>query len=245
MVVLGGIYQLNSAFREWAKGYFGDYLACLLETGELPSIGGSVGDSGLCNQFFKPFNLKDGRMLITQTGASTPPSSGSGGGQAAGSRENGGLGSSGYGSYTPVGHFGGASGGGRGRQGVGKAGRSDPNATGNMSASNYGGGYDEQNRKLDTSTKEKLDTQFAFQDEAEAKQKRRNVASASSKTGDSNAGKGRTIIHTKSVKKDAGLSDDSGMNFGDYIRFLIIAAIIIALVLLIGGQMLQIGKSME
>lgn len=55
------MFEFNTAFQAWANNYFGDYLTCLLETGELPTIEGSPGDSGICGQFFEPFSLKNGR----------------------------------------------------------------------------------------------------------------------------------------------------------------------------------------
>ena len=39
-IILGILYQFNDAFKKFINGYFGDYIACLLETGELPSLGG-------------------------------------------------------------------------------------------------------------------------------------------------------------------------------------------------------------
>ena len=63
-VLLGSVYQFNSAFSFWADNYFGDYLACLIESGELPSLGGSSGSSGECNQLYKEFSPDDGRPLI-------------------------------------------------------------------------------------------------------------------------------------------------------------------------------------
>jgi hypothetical protein len=41
------------------------------------------------------------------------------------------------------------------------------------------------------------------------------------------------------------VDNSTPLTFGNFIRILIIAAIIIALVVLIGGQLLQIGKNME
>ena len=55
----------------------------------------------------------------------------------------------------------------------------------------------------------------------------------------------RMPVHRKEWLKDTADQQDSPMTFGNFIRFLIIAAIIIALVVLVGGQMLQVGKSMD
>lgn len=59
-IVLGAMYQFSDAFQQYVAGYFGDYLACLLETGEMPSLGVQDG-SGVCNSQFEPFSLANGR----------------------------------------------------------------------------------------------------------------------------------------------------------------------------------------
>ncbi|MBX9766618.1 MAG: hypothetical protein K2X47_05045, partial [Bdellovibrionales bacterium] len=38
MIGLGIVWKFNSAFRQFASSYFGQYLDCLLANGELPSI---------------------------------------------------------------------------------------------------------------------------------------------------------------------------------------------------------------
>lgn len=49
LVVGGGLmYQFHAGFGQYIDDYFGGYIACLLETGELPALGGSVA-SGQCN----------------------------------------------------------------------------------------------------------------------------------------------------------------------------------------------------
>ena len=68
------------SFGSFAQNYFGEYLQCLLETGELPRFGELASDSvkrmenaqgrNICNTSFVPFTLRYGR----------PPSLGSGGG---------------------------------------------------------------------------------------------------------------------------------------------------------------------
>ena len=68
-ILLGAIYQFNSAFKSWAQSYFGDYLTCLFETGELPIIDGTPGDSGECNSLFKPFSFTGGRSYAGANGS--------------------------------------------------------------------------------------------------------------------------------------------------------------------------------
>ena len=58
-IALGVVYQFIDAFKNWSAYYFGEYVACLLESGELPIIVIGSGDSGICSQLFKPFSLAD------------------------------------------------------------------------------------------------------------------------------------------------------------------------------------------
>jgi hypothetical protein len=55
----------------------------------------------------------------------------------------------------------------------------------------------------------------------------------------------RLRVQRKPASKDQNQQDGSPWTFGNFIRILIIAAIIIILVLLIGSQALQISKGME
>jgi Flp pilus assembly pilin Flp len=248
-IILGGIYQLNSAFKTWANNYFGNYLSCLLETGELPTISGTGGDSGLCNQFFKPFTLADGRPLVAkgqfagegggeQTGGGTREArSGSSGAGYRGGGSSGG----GSGSFTAGKNFGknaakGAKGG-RGKDGGA--------FTGDTTAGGYGGGYSSNRGRASSSSRTRLDQRFAF-DETREKQERRSVASTSAKSSTDKKKEGRAGLNNKSKKKDVGdTGDEKGFSFGDLLRYLIIAGILIAILVFLGGQGLQISKSME
>lgn len=74
MISLGALYQLNTAFADYAENYFGEYLACLLETGELPNLGAPNGTT--CDSEFEPFDLASGRRRImpnTQGSGEVPP----------------------------------------------------------------------------------------------------------------------------------------------------------------------------
>ncbi|MGE0529333.1 MAG: hypothetical protein AB7G93_19640 [Bdellovibrionales bacterium] len=251
-IILGGLYQLNSAFKVWAQSYFGDYIACLLETGELPTISASPGDSGICNELFKPFSLADGRPL--RTGASAGTNSSGGGSSGSGARENNKSGAGGAagsqasaGGGRGSGAFGGRLGRGNSRPLGGQRFRISEKKsgtyTGDTSVSNYGGNYGALNRRLNTGVKRRLDDRFAFDSEREAKQKRQ-VASKTKSNTEGNGRKSRIRIIRKDIKKNA-IAEDTPMTFGSFLRFLIIAAILIAIIMFLGGQALQIGKSME
>lgn len=250
-IILGGIYQLNSAFKTWANNYFGNYLACLLETGELPTISGTGGDSGLCNQFFKPFTLADGRPLV-QPGQFAGGDGGGGESDGGGTREvrSGGNASAGGGGYGGSnGRFDSISG--RGGNGAGKGngkGRDDKMSgvyTGDTSAANYSG-YSSRSSQSSAGLRTRLDNRFAF-DESREKETRRSVASSSKKpTPEERKIAGRAGLNGKSGKKDGGPdAEDSGFSFADLLRYFIIFGILIAIFVFLGGQGLQIGKSME
>ena len=241
-IVLGGVYQLNTAFKSWASNYFGDYISCLLETGELPSIDGTPGDSGTCNQLYQPFSLTDGRPLITtNSGAGAKGGKGGGGG----GRNTGGRSAAGGGGGN-YGGGGGFAGGGAGQSsGYGNYNRlgSDGSNTGNTGV-RYGGGYTQLNRRLDTHTTDSLDTHFAFENDRNTSP-RRLPSSSNGKNAEAGSASSFKVKPISERKKPA--EDASNLNFtvGNFLKWIIIAAIIIALVLLIGGQMLQVGKSME
>jgi hypothetical protein len=246
-IILGGIYQLNSAFKVWANNYFGNYLACLLETGELPSLGGANTTGGLCNSQFKPFSLADGRPLKTPlSGDGENPDKGRGGfkGRTPGSRES----ANGSG-YSRVGSFG-PSFTGRSSAGAGSRGRvhrfdNGSANTGNTDISNYGSfsnnGSGSGHRQL---LETRLDNRFAF-DEVTDEQKRRDVGRHKSLDFGAQGQKTPIRLKSSSAKRDAAQVPDSSFTISNFLRFLIIAAIIIALVMFLGGQALNISKSMD
>lgn len=135
MLVLGGMYQFSTAFRAFAQSYFGNYLECLLETGELPSVG--AGD-GICASSYEPFSFARGRPLMDTSnlaggpGGSGPGAGGNGGGFGGGS----GGGGSGFGSDGSGSGGGGRSGGG---PGFGRSGRIAATGTGDSGASESSG----------------------------------------------------------------------------------------------------------
>jgi hypothetical protein len=248
-LILGGMYQLNTAFKTWATNYFGNYLACLLEAGELPSISGGGGDSGVCNQFFKPFSLAEGRPLkenAGQTGNDTANKTGSGAGandKRAGASYVAGGGSSRYGGGSAFGHGGGNRGfaakGGKGRGG------GSSTFTGSTDASDYGGGSGSSNRRIEKKKKTLLDNRFAFDQDRENRQKKSKSISNYKKPSEEGGPAPKIRVKKTDRKRDIAAQEDTGLNIPNFLRILIIAAIVIALVFFLGGQALQIGKSMD
>ena len=250
-IILGGLYQLNTAFKEWAVNYFGTYLACLLEAGELPTIGGSPGDSGVCNDLFQPFDFAKGRRLAAAPGNTAPSTDAKQSGR--GTRESGGGGTNSRGfsrvGGSSSGDFKGGRGGSSSKLGSkNKMAKNKGNGayTGSTDTGNYGGNYGATNRRLKTGVKHRLDNRFAFQDDRGDDQKKRGVATTKKDRDESRGPAGRSKVkQRKDMEKENRAEADTGMDFPNFMRYLIIAGIIIALILVVGGQMLQVGKSME
>lgn len=246
-LVLGGLYTLNTAFKSWAENYFGNYIACLLESGELPNIQGGGGDGGICNEIFKPFSLAEGRPL--NPGYKAP--GGKTAEKGAGSREagpagykvaggGGGYGGGGGGSFS-----GDRDGGGGGKnKGAGGKKGGGGNYTGSMAASDYGSDGGGSNKRINVGVKQRLDNRFAFEDERETAQRKR-VASAGRRPADEFGQAGRIRVKREDVKKSDKAQEDTGLTLPNLLKYLIIAGILIALLVFLGGQGLQIGKSME
>lgn len=241
-VILGGIYRLNMAFKSWATNYFGNYLACLLETGELPTLGGPGGDSGICNQVFKPFSLADGRPLLE--GYKAPENKSGGGQSGGGSRESRGSGG-GAGSYSGTAFR--SSLGAGSQRGKGPTRRSTGGTgayTGSTKTVDYGSSS-QRDQRPESKTETRLDNRFAFENEREQKQKSRAPTSSKKTSGEGGNKRKRFAVNPNGFRKDTSDAPSSSFTVADFIRFLIIAAIIIALVLFLGGQALNIGKSMQ
>lgn len=243
-LILGGMYQLNSAFKVWATNYFGNYLACLLEAGELPSISGDGGDSGVCNEFFKPFSLADGRPL--KEGKDPGAEKGkAGSGAGTNDKKAGSSTVSGGGTHFASGRAFGKGGGNRAIAAKGSKGKGlgPVGSTGSTDVSDYGS-YGKLNKRIDVKPKTLLDNRFAFEQEKEGKEKRKSVASYKHP---SEEGGKAPKIRVKKIdrKRDVAAQEDTGLNIPNFLRYLIIAGIILALVVFLGGQTLQIGKSMD
>ena len=253
-IVLGGVYQVNDAFRVWANNYFGDYLTCLLETGELPAIGGSGGVAGLCSDEYAPFNIADGRPLVGD-----PIGSGSTGSDGSDSGSGDGSGASSGGDGVN-----GENGGGRSRGGSSSSPsrfRASSNSSrGAATAASFKAGSQEQETGGDgilnvgqTGNQARVSRipfrqSQSIQNGGGSKKKKTKEEKARTKVAITEKAKPN---RRKLIKVGAGataqptVEEGEPFTFGSFLRFLIIAAILIALLLLLGGQALQMGKSLE
>lgn len=260
LLVLGLAYQFNASFRVYLDNMFGNYIACLLETGELPALGG--GQGGVCEeQFQKAFNAEDGQPLVDDTSAGPGgPSSGATGGDNAsqgGPRDSEPRASSGGGGTTSGAADGGLKSsselfGGKGAGGQKNVGRlaEKPEEDGkkikfDTSATVRNRGVGEL-RGGDTGPRKRLDQSMIREPEEEKDRKGQKTAQTKK------AGNGDGDLKPKALKVDTNRkpaqqksTTTTEFSIGAFLRWFLIAAIIIIMVLIIGGQMLQIAKGRE
>lgn len=251
-IILGGLYQLNSAFRVFADNYFGDYLACLLETGELPSMGGGNGPTtSECNQSYKPFSLADGRPQVG-SGVGGDEGEFSNDGSKDGKKSAAGAGNPSSGS-TIVANVGDSSMGGRGGStrfraskagGAGDEGSEDKDGayTGSGAVTNLSGYESGSVVRIPLRSSEKIRGSAADEEEKQKEKKTKvseqNMATLK-KTGP------QLIKVERKLASESKSGDIEEFTFGKMFRMLIIIAIIIAIIIFIGGQIMQVSKSME
>lgn len=270
-LILGVMYQFNDAFKNFLDSYFGDYIACLLETGELPSLGGDGPTSAECSSPFVNFNLASGASL---NGSGSGGGDGSGSGSSSGSNSKSGSGTSDGGnrksrgsssragsrSRPPSLRSSGGSGnaeGVRGRNSRGQVSRikktisqgsaGKPKNVGFGQASSSGGRLGRRGRIIRKRRIIYLGESYLSED---AKKKKKNTAFPKGKLNK----KGESINTLRQprfnlkVPEDravASAEDNSGFNFGAFIKFLLIGGILIAIFIFLGGQAVQIKKSWQ
>ena len=254
VLIFGITYQFNDAFRVWGQNYFGDYTACLLETGELPAVGGTGGSSSACADIFKPFNLADGRAYVG-------PGGGIGGGGGGGDDDDGGTGDDGNDKNKTGGTGEGGSSAGytssnkKSGDGFGSNNRFGANNSG----ANSGGGAGRTRKAYTGSTEDSLAGSLGSGSRSSSSRKRQSLETgfyiardsrpdeqierAPAKISEGTRTERTTrMIVKKRPKSSDGVQADTPMTFGDYFRYLLIAAIIIALIVVVGGQLSQVSS---
>lgn len=260
-VIAGVIYQFNDSFRIYAKNYFGDYLACLLETGELPSLGAADGSQGVCGALFQKFDPASGKPLTLAGGPGGSSGTGSSGGSSQSSQSSRGTSDTTDSSKTRASSSGGAA--------SGSSGSGRRSSGGSGGGGGIGGdgdwGQGEKSRQLYTGSQESsipsaaltgrgqgsggrsqfLDGDFYVDRRPAPPDASENKIAVKRKGEGSTKSLDRMKVVRKPASADAVIGDDEPWSFGTYLRFLIIAAIVVALVLLIGGQAMQITRGMD
>ena len=251
-IVIGLIYQFNKDFERYANAFFGDYLTCLIAMGELPSLGGGGGSESACLAELQAFNQAGQQMASRGAGAGNKSGENAEGEEGDGEGEEG----SGGDSKANKRSGGGATAGGgvrsrrrgnRFRAGnkwkdqevaSQKSGKEESATAGyvNVNSPTSGGNAEplRQNRMLisrgGASEKE----------EKEAKRAKPLVKTEEAR------GRGQRIKINRTLASDQkDLDVEAEFTLGGLVRFLIFVGILIALLMFLGGQALQLSKSME
>lgn len=260
-LILALATQIFTPLQSFLKSYMGDYVQCLLEVGELPTLSGdstAAADAG-CNAKFESASVANGRPPKD----AGPGSGGSGSGSGEGSSRSGSSSSSSDGS---------SSGGGSGSY----AGSSSRNGSSSMISRNRGpsgldgsggdagkvteipvdsgqastGFFSPTNNTTIYVRNPKKTTSVGIAGLSEADRKKiekRDIANkrqaVASEGGDGPPPK-KLIVKPPEPKKTFE-AEEKGFSIGNFIRFMFIAAIVIILLIFIGGQALQMSKGME
>jgi hypothetical protein len=253
-LVLALIAQVFKPFQDFVQAYMGDYVQCLLETGELPFASGdtpnAAKDAG-CSAKFGAASWNKNPNVTSGSGNqggdksnSTPPSSSS-------SSSDSSSGSSRRSTYA-----GSSSRNGRSYfsaprsapRGVGDTAGSgkvieialDGKGAGGFFKGSTGGGYTAPSRKVRA-----VGMTGISEDEKKKLAKKADGGSKIVSTSDGRMPASKKSLVKKPQPKNDFASEDEPMTIGNFIRFLFIAALVIALLLFIGGQALQMSKSFE
>lgn len=248
-ILLGAMWQFNDGFNKFTKSYFGDYIACLLELGELPALGGT--SSGQCT--YEAFTPGTSPTLGAGTGGDDGKDGKDGKGDKSPNTSNNdsasggsGSGSSGSGAAESSGRFG------SNFAGSSRQGRPSVVVIGTAKDDTYTGSTESSNGKSTrlsgprTANVELIDQSGGVIDPfEERKVKSAPVSIAKDSRADQLKSKKQRVDITRKVAA-ADLKDkDTKLSFSDFLKWLLIAAIVLAIIVFVGGQALQIGKSWE
>ncbi len=246
LIIVGALVQFNSSLRNYVRGFFGNYIACMLEVGELPGgavcspeiptfnelnippvsqVASSSNNSGNTTTGDTRNNTNAPRSGGSETLVRNPSSSQS---LAVNSRSS--L-RSGNGS-TPIGNI---------RSRISSADEAALLSASNLQALQTSSGTSSiKNRTTELGTGRLLDDE------------RRNLKSGKRVQGvDKNAAENQVLKAKvipepeKTFKRGVAQIDEDSFSFTNIIRFLIIMAILILLFILIGGQLNRIRKSWQ
>lgn len=262
-LVLALVYQIFKPIQKYMDAYMGDYVACLLETGGLPSFGSdltSATDMGCTIAKFEKvngsFSDSKGSSGSGGSGAGTKDGESEGGssskGSSADSSDSSSGSSSGGSSYAGSASRGGGRNvrssrkGAMGIEGGQQSGRVveialDGNGSGSFFGGNRGGSYAVQTRRKVSSVN------MAGWTESERKKLEKNSDTGRTKViATDDMGPAPKKMSVKKPEVKVALEEEKQeLTVGNFIRYLFIAALIIALVIFIGGQAMSMSKGEE
>lgn len=259
-IILGAFYQLNDAFRKFTANYFGNYVTCLLEAGELPG-----GAGGICEGSYQKFSLAEGRPLVGNGVGDGAYGSGIDGRNGAanrnGSRDSDGSGQSeksapgikansadGAG-YSGGNRFGGTDNFGKTMDRE-KADAEGAKASDSSGATSIGrGGYRNYNTGATDTTTSAYDQamgRLRYVPSGKEDPKRIEKKDAIAVNDADKKQKGQKIRISDNNRKIASGSEvDGSLTLPNFIRYILIAAILIIVLFFLGGQALALKKGQE
>ena len=239
-VVGGVVYQFGTAFGSFTEDYFGDYLSCLLETGELPTLGNNNGSAaGECDASYQAFSLSNGRPPRTSTG-------GGPGNQGRNSNirisRRGGSSGGGFRPRRPQGNADPSRGGSPANQGLGtqpRAGKRKPVGSGEYAVGRGSTAAQERPGK-----RQRIPADRILKRGGRSGSPR--IASLPRRGGGGN-GKLRKKKQVQPIRKPQAeeLSIKAGWELSTIFRYLIMILILLLLLFVVGFQAMQIKKGME
>jgi hypothetical protein len=265
VIILGLVFQFNDAFRNYARNYFGAYLQCLLDNGELPNLGAQVATS-TCDEEFQPFNIASGRVPNFSGASSNPGQLGAGGrsGSSSGDAKEESSpkdpGAASGGSETDrsgrPSRFSSSS----GRTSSGNNLRPSKFASGNDNAEaggNAGSAGGARTRKVIRRSSDGTPIvnernfseggrQAYFQASKVDEEVLRDEAGLLPERFEQNGRTKKKAFEQEIVARKIQSEEEAKeLSFSNFMRYLLIAAVIIAVILFLAGQFLSISKSME
>ena len=260
-VILSVVYRFNSSFSNFAQNYFGNYLICLLEAGELPGLGGTVAEGiSVCDEEFQAFTLLGGRPPKDPSEVERARSEraererqsnklaaekAKAAKDAAEKNENNAVGSSsasasGPGSTNP-------------RQTKKSARRAAPNTAKSRASNsdksssgsdkfrdNYSGSAARENFYNTSGRPRYIELGEYDESEDSSSAPLRGVSMERTQSL-----RPKLVPYNEVKKREPSAEEETDMSFPDFLRYLIIAGIIVALVLFLGGQLSSISKSLK
>ncbi len=250
-IILGVIYQFDSAFQNFAQGYFGQYLACLIETGELPSLDAQQNyDPGSCNSQFQSFSLANGRPPVA--GNATGPNTGPAAASSTSQSNAAPVGPpNGNGNLTMLPANGTSITFGQSPSLVPATPPNNQNGKGSSSQDQLGGdaltdlegGDNGRVIRIPLAESEGIYDDGGLTDRP--KKTKIPIAHSALSKAKNKSGAPPLIKATRTIASVQKSTNTGGLSFTKFIRYIIIAVMLIAIVIFIGGQILQVTKSLE